>query len=152
MDHFRWSPRSIKEYGPGIPSFANVGDWNLYWASYPNLEQHAHDGDLVAPFADLVRTTANQLAGVSPVGTLAGLLPAAQFLELIEKRDIDHLALVQWVGRDIWLGMLRARIEELESATRADCHFDLTPQQNGTGTKKSTNMLPLVGLGSRILH
>lgn len=162
MDGLRWSPHPIEAYvrtiegkllGPGAnPALVtNLAAWNIYWLTFPHLEQHTDlEGGQSAICPDALAEpairTAAQYAGAARVGDLSLHMTPDAFVTEIGRREIAHLPIVHLFGRELWLASMRARIYKFLGARRSDLDFDLTSQQNGTDDENSTNILPLVKL------
>ena len=161
LQGIRWSPRPITVYqrvvrgravGPGTNPrlIASLAAWNLYWLSYPELEEDLGrdqaaihlELDALAPLA--LQTAAGTAGGAS-VADLARQLEPAAFAAEIGRRAVEHLPLAKLYSPVVWLDLMATRAE-LFSASR------LTTHEDGTTRTESTNILRLVHRAPRLLH
>lgn len=123
----RYSPFPLEAYvrtdgkfriGPGSDArlLCNPAAWNIYWLSYPGLEEatdlegvrepiYSDIDPLVGPAIE----TASQRVKGTTVGELATLLPALTFVQLLGQRRISHLALARLFTCQRWLDVMEQR-------------------------------------------
>lgn len=162
----RYSPKPRAAYvrtvnglpiGPGAhPALEDLGAWNIYWLSYPNLERHTDINPelepiftLIDPVAGAALETAGCAVGEAKVGDLAQSLPPDKLIAVLRGSAINHLPLAKLFQPGIWLDVMQARAQ-IFNASRALA--GLPVQLDGTTGGNSSNILPLLGLIKGTLH
>lgn len=174
MTHeIRYSPHPVSAYvrtvngtpvGPGADPrlLKDAAAWNLFFLSFPEIEKRT---DMLGglplwphenPVTQLAHETAQQFVGNVKVRDLAVYLTPDRFIVEMEQRPHEHLALAQFFKDGLWLRLMRSRLplyvpDNVPAATYIAGSV-LTRQQDGTGQRISTNILPLSKVFQRRLH
>lgn len=167
MTGYRYSNRPAEDYvytqdgrqiGPGVdPRLrGDLGAWNLYWLSYPNLEAHTDLGSgagpiLTDPVADAAVATAIQRVNGVCVGDLARSLGPRALIQALRSGPVDHLELCEIYGRpNLWFAVMDSRADFF-TKSRGPV-YDLTAQADGTNRVTSATIIPLTRLMARSVH
>jgi hypothetical protein len=173
MSKIRFSPRPAAAYvttvdgqavGPGTNKdlAENLAAWNLYWLSFPRLEEHTDDGGgkplpfSLDPLIPQALLTATQFVGNTRVADLAVNLTPDRFIIEMQRRPHADLALAKFFGPAIWIHVMQSRcplyVPDNAGASEYIPGSVLTRQSDGTRGVFSSNILPLARIFARRLH